>query len=169
MKCTFRSCCALFLLTTSLAFSQTTTAPAPTASSSTGDPAAEASLQKMETELNVANAAHDTAPFTKYLDDNIVALGPGWRANGKADVLQGVKSGNPCTVASPTLSGFSYKWLTPDMVLVSYMENYTMTCQGKTMPKTERDNSLWQKKHGNWMAVFHQATAEESSDAAAGR
>jgi len=171
MKTAIRSCCTLFLLTTSFAFSQTTgtssATPAPTASSAAADPAAEASLQKMETELSQANAARDTAPFTKYLDDNIVALGPGWRANSKADVLEGIKS-SPCASSHPTLSGFSFKWLTPDVVLLSYTENYTLTCQGKATPTTERDSSLWQKKHGSWLAVFHQATAELPSNTAGG-
>jgi hypothetical protein len=131
------------------------------------DPTTESNLQKMETELSQANAAHDTAPFTKYLDDNIVAVGPGWKASGKADVLEGVKSG-PCTVTNPTLSGFSYKWISPDVVLVSYMENYTSTCKGKTTPEAEHDNSLWQRKNGTWVAVFHQATADVPTTMAGG-
>jgi hypothetical protein len=167
MKDAIRSCCTLFLLTTSVAFSQSTTSStaqntgsaAPAMASPNGDPTTEASLQKMETELAQADAAHDTAPFTKYLDDNIVALGPGWKASGKAEVLEGIKS-MACTVTNPTVSGFSYKWITPDVVLLSYMENYTSTCQGKTMPRAEHDSSLWQRKNGTWVAVFHQATAD---------
>jgi hypothetical protein len=131
------------------------------------DPTTEANLQKMETELSQANAAHDTAPFTKYLDDDIVAVGPGWKASGKAAVLEGVKSG-ACTVTNPTLSGFSYKWISPDVVLVSYMENYTSTCKGKTAPAAEHDNSLWQRKNGTWVAVFHQATADVPTAMASG-
>jgi hypothetical protein len=133
-----------------------------------GDPATEANLQKMETELSQANAAHDTAPFTKYLDDNIVALGPGWKDTGKAEVLEGVKS-NPCTVANSVLSGFSYKWISPDVVLVSYMEKYTSTCNGKTTSTAEHDNSLWQRKDGMWVAVFHQATADVPTAMASGK
>jgi hypothetical protein len=169
MKNAIGAYCTLFLLTTSVAFSQTmaspppqnagTAAAAPGMASLNGDPATETNLQKMETELSQANAAHDAAPFTKYLDDNIVALGPGWKAANKADVLEGIKS-TECTIANPTLAGFSYKWLTPDLVLVSYMENYTSTCKGKTTPTAEHDNSLWQRKNGQWMAVFHQATAD---------
>lgn len=167
MKWTIPTLCTLFLLSTSFVYAQATTpAPAPatgTASSTmgsmSGDPAAEASLQKMETELSQAAAAHDTAPFTKYLDDNITALGPGWHSNSKAEVMTSIKS-MACTSSNPTLSGFSTKWLTPDMALVTYVENYTMTCQGKAMPTVERDSSLWQKKNGAWLAVFHQATTE---------
>lgn len=169
MKNAIRSCCTLFLLTASVAFSQNTTsgapqntgsaAAAPGMAGTNGDPTTEANLQKMETELSQANTAHDTAPFTKYIDDNIVALGPGWKASSKADVLEGIKS-TECTVANPTVSGFSYKWITPDVVLVSYMENYTSTCKGKTTPTAEHDTSLWQRKNGQWVVVFHQATAD---------
>jgi hypothetical protein len=158
MKCTYLSCCTLFLLTSSFAFAQT---PA------TGDPATEATLQKMEMELAKADTAHDTAPFEKYLDDNIVALGPGWHSNGKAETLAGIKS-SPCTSSDATLSGFSYRWLSADMVLMSYMENYTSTCQGKARPTAERDSSLWQKKNGRWVAVFHQATTEEPTNTSGG-
>jgi hypothetical protein len=177
MKNVIRACCTLFLLTTSVAFSQSTTsgtpqntgsaAAAPGMASMNGDPATEANLQKMETELSQAQVAHDTAPFTKYLDDNIVALGPGWKASGKAEVLEDIKS-TECTVTNPTLSGFSYKWLTPDIVLVSYMENYTSTCKGKTTPKAEHDSSLWQRKNGQWVSVFHQATADVPTAMAGG-
>jgi hypothetical protein len=177
MKNAIRSCCTLFLLTTSVAFSQTTTsstpqntgstAAAPGMASMNGDPTTEANLQKMETELSQAAAAHDTAPFTKYIDDNVVAVGPGWKASGKAEVLEGVKS-TACTVTNPTITGFSYKWLTPDIVLVSYMENYTSTCKGKTTPTAEHDNSLWQRKNGQWVSVFHQATADVPTAMAGG-
>jgi hypothetical protein len=176
MKNVIRSYCTLFLLTSSVAFSQSMTGTAQNTGSATAgpgmasmnaDPTTESNLQKMETELSQANAAHDTAPFTKYLDDNIVAVGPGWKASGKADVLEGVKSG-ACTVTNPTLSGFSYKWISPDVVLVSYMENYTSTCKGKTTPAAEHDNSLWQRKNGTWVAVFHQATADVPTTMAGG-
>ena len=150
MKPIVLSCCTLFLLTSSVALCQM---PAK------GDPAVESSLQKMETELAKADTARDTAPFEKYLDDNIVALGPGWHSNGKAETLAGIKS-SPCTSSDATLSGFSYRWLSPDMVLVSYMDSYTATCQGKARPTTERDSSLWQQKNGRWVSVFHQAPAE---------
>lgn len=168
MKTILLTCCGLFLFTTSLALSQATGASTAAPTASAGDSATEASLQKMETELTQAEAARDTAPFTKYLDDNIVALGPGWHYTGKASVLEGIKSGNPCTTTNPSVSGFSYKWLTADIVLVSYMESYTSTCQGKSTSATERDSSLWQKKNGSWTAVFHQATAEMPSGAAGG-
>jgi hypothetical protein len=169
MKIAIRAYCTLFLLTTSVAFSQTTAGNTPQSAGTAGatpamngDPAIEANLQKMETELDQAAAAHDTAPFVNYLDDNIVALGPGWKAANKADVLEGLKS-TACTVTNPTVSGFTYKWLSPDLVLVSYAETQSMTCNGKTVQAAEHDNSLWQKKNGRWMAVFHQGTADVPS------
>lgn len=163
--------CALFLLGTSYALSQTpatgdaqsmgtpATAAQPGMSSMGGDPAAEASLQKMEMELSKAAAAHDPTPFSKYLDDNVIALGPGWHYNNKAEVLAGIKS-IPCTSSNNTVSGFSYRWLTPDMVLVSYTGNGTMTCGGKTTSGAEHETSLWQKKNGTWVSVFHQGTPD---------
>ncbi len=172
MKSTIRAYCTLFLLTTSVAFSQTTAtttpqntgaaAATPAMASMNGDPAVEANLQKMETELDQAAAAHDTAPFVNYLDDNIVALGPGWKAANKADVMEGVKS-NACTVTNPAVSGFTYKWLSPDLVLVSYAETQSMTCNGKSVQTAEHDNSLWQRKNGKWVAIFHQGTADVPS------
>ena len=172
MKTAIRAYCTLFLLSTSVAFSQTTpgntaqsagtAAASPAMAAINGDPAVEANLQKMETELDQAAAAHDSAPFVNYLDDNIVALGPGWKAANKADVLEGIKS-TACTVTNPTVSGFTYKWLAPDLVLVSYAETQSMTCNGKTAQAAEHDNSLWQKKNGKWMAIFHQGTADAPS------
>jgi hypothetical protein len=177
MKNAIRFYCTLFLLTTSTAFSQSMAADsaqtpgsagtAPATGSLHGDTATEAALQKMETELAQAGAAHDPAPFTKYIDADIVALGPGWKAMGKAQVMEGIKD-TTCTTTNPTLSGFSYKWLSPDIVLVSYMENDTTTCKGKTTQVNEHDSSLWQKKNGQWMAVFHQATADMPSNMTSG-
>jgi hypothetical protein len=177
MKNVIPACCTLFLLATSVAFSQTapnstpqnteSAAAVPAMAGMNGDPATEASLQKMETELSQASATRDTAPFTKYIDDNIVALGPGWKDTGKAEVLKDIQS-SPCTIANPVLSGFSYKWLSPDLVLVSYMANQTVTCKGKTTPAAEHDNSLWQRKNGTWLAVFHQGTADIPTSAGGG-
>jgi hypothetical protein len=172
MKTAIGALGTLFLLTTSIAFSQTpagsspqsagTAAAAPAMASMNGDPAVETNLQKLETELDQAAAAHDTGPFVNYLDDNIVALGPGWKAANKADVLTGVKS-STCTIANPTLSGFTYKWISPDLVLVSYSGTQSTTCNGKTTQTAEHDNSLWQRKNGKWMAIFHQGTADVPS------
>jgi hypothetical protein len=172
MKNAIRSYCTLFLLTTSAAFSQSmpagnaqtpaTASAAPAMAGMSGDPTTEATLQKAETELSQGAVVHDTAPFTKYIDENIVALGPGWKATGKAQVMEAIKD-TTCSTTNPTLSGFSYKWLSPDIVLVSYMENATTTCKGKTTQTSEHDSSLWQKKNGQWMAVFHQATADMPS------
>ena len=79
MKYAIRSCCTLFLLTTSIAFSQSTTSSAaPGTAGMSGDSTTEANLQKMEIELAQADVARDPVPFTKYLDDDIIALGPGW-------------------------------------------------------------------------------------------
>jgi hypothetical protein len=161
MKYAIRSCCTLFLLTTSIAFSQSTTSSAaPGTAGMSGDSATEANLQKMEMELAQGDVARDPVPFTKYLDDDIIALGPGWSDRGKAEVVKEIQS-TPCTTSNPTLTGFSYKWLTPEMVLVSYKLNQTETCNGKTMPGGDQHaNSLWQKKNGTWLAVLHQATAD---------
>ena len=167
---TIRSYCILFLLTTSVAFSQNTTSNTPQRLGNAGaasgmakvngDPATEANLQKREIELSQADVARDPVPYTKYLDDDIIALGPGWSDHGKEAVLKEVQS-SACTTSNPKLTGFTSKWLTPDMVLVSYTLNETTTCNGKMMPGGDQlTNSLWQKKNGNWLAVFHQATAE---------
>jgi hypothetical protein len=177
MKNAIRSYCTLFLLTVSAAFAQTMPAgtaqspgnasTAPGMAGMSGDPTTEASLQKMETELAQAAAVNDTAPFTKYIDDNILALGPGWKATGKAEVMAAIKD-TTCSTTSPTLAGFSYKWISSDVVLVTYSDSYTMTCKGKTTPVSEHDSSLWQRKNGQWMSVFHQATPDMPSRMSSG-
>lgn len=169
MKNVIPACCTLFLLATSVAFSQTAPDSNPQNTGSvtaatamatlSGDSATEATLQKMEIELSQGDVARDPTPFTKYLDDDIIALGPGWSDRGKAEVVKEIQT-SPCTTSNPTLSGFTYKWLLPDMVLVSYRLNQTETCNGKTMQGDQHANSLWQRKNGKWVAVFHQATAD---------
>ncbi len=135
-------------------------AGASSAMAMSGDPAAESALQKMENELAQAMKARDTAPFTKYLDDNVVAWGPGWKASSKADVLQSIKS-DTCTVNSVANSDFAYKWISPDAVLVTYTSKVDQTCQGKAAIGLEYDSSLWQKKGGIWLSTFHQGTAAQ--------
>ena len=124
-----RTCTFLLLLGASTCLAQSTTSSGqktdvkPTTTSDThglsitaspstmtpmsGDPATETNIQKMEQELRQAVKTHDTVPFTKYIDDNIVVFGAaGWKAVGKAEVLQGVKS-NPCTLNSTAMSDFA--------------------------------------------------------------
>jgi hypothetical protein len=123
-----------------------------------GDPATEANIQKMEQELTQAVKNHDTVPFTRYIDDNIVVFGAaGWKAVGKAAVLQGVES-NPCTVNSTALSDFAYKWISTDAVLLTYTLTEDRTCQGKTAAAKEFTSSLWHKTGGTWTTIFHQET-----------
>lgn len=141
------------------------TASASTAPSSTGDPDTEANIQKMERELMQADKIHDTIPFTKYLDENIIAFGPGWKAVGKAEVLQGIKY--PCTVNSVAMSDFASKWVTPESVLVTYTGTEDRTCEGKTSATKEFTSSLWHKTAGTWTTIFHQATTVEPMNAAA--
>ncbi len=146
------------------ATSATTSAQA--TGSMSGDPAAEASLQKMEQELAQGIKAKDTAPFVKYIDDNIVAFGPGWRATGKAEVLKSITT-SPCTVNSTALSDFTYKWISADAVLMTYTANDSQTCQGKNSSTVAYESSLWQKKDGKWLAIYHQETTREPMPATA--
>jgi hypothetical protein len=123
-----------------------------------GDPATEANIQKMEQELAQAAYANDTVPFTKYIDDNIVVFGaPGWKAVGKAQVLQGVKS-NQCTANNTAMSDLAYKWISTDAVLLTYPLTEDRTCQGKTAAAKEFTSSLWHKTGGTWTTIFHQET-----------
>jgi hypothetical protein len=98
-----RTCTFWLLLGASTCFAQSTTSSGqktdvkPTTTSDThglsitaspstmtpmsGDPATETNIQKMEQELRQAVKTHDTVPFTKYIDDNIVVCGAaGWKA-----------------------------------------------------------------------------------------
>jgi hypothetical protein len=122
----------------------------------------EGNLKEKENELAQADVARNSAPFNRYLDDDIIALGPGWSDRGKAEVVKDIQSG-PCAIANPALTSFGYKWISPDLVLVSYKLNQTVTCNGKTMQSAEHANSLWQRKSGRWLAVFHQSTADMPS------
>jgi hypothetical protein len=131
-----------------------------------GDPDTDANIQKMEQELTQAVKNHDTVPFTKYIDDNIVVFGAaGWKAVSKAEVLQGVKS-NPCTVNSTAMSDFAYNWISRDAVLVTYTLTEDRTCQGKTATTKEYTSSLWHKTGGTWTTTFHQETTVKPMTAA---
>ncbi len=127
-----------------------------------GDSAAEANIQKMEEELGQAYRAHDGAPFSKYLDDNIVVIFPGHREDGKAAVIQGITS-NTCTETSSSDSDFAYKWISPDVVMVTYKSKSDETCKGKKSPAEEYNTSVWHRKGGNWMNMFHQSTPDTTA------
>jgi hypothetical protein len=184
-----RTCPFLLLLGASTCFAQSTTTSGQktsvkptnttsdthglsiTASPSTmtpmsGDPATETNIQKMEQELRQAVKTHDTVPFTKYIDDNIIVFGAaGWKALGKAEVLQGVKS-NPCTLDNTAMSDFAYKWISRDAVLVTYTLTEDRICQGKTAATKEYFSSLWHKTGGTWTTNFHQETTVKTMTAA---
>lgn len=183
-----RSTCAFLLLSASFAFSQSTTTsngqnagaattPGATTNSGvaneasgmsntaasgsmdtmSGNPAVEANIAKIEQELGQAYKAHDAAPFTKYLDDNVVVIFSGHKEQGKATVIQGITT-NPCVVNSTVSSDFTYKWISPDAVLVTYADKVDETCGGKPSSPMDYNTSVWRRKGGDWVNIFHQST-----------
>jgi hypothetical protein len=89
--------------------------------------------------------------FASFLAEDQVEVSP-WGINDKAASVSGVQQAN---IGSGTLSDFKTLKINDDAVIVTYM----LKGSGDIPPGGERESSLWVKRGGKWLALYHQGTA----------
>lgn len=100
----------------------------------------------------------DVKSFADFLaDDQIYVTGDG--AHSKAETLQGV-SGS--TTAELTLDEWKVVPVDNNNALVTYRVTVKGTDNGKEMSVVTRETTLWTKRNGKWLAIFHQDTMAQA-------
>jgi hypothetical protein len=77
------------------------------------------------------------------------------------EMLQQMKSQpNPCKVNSYTVDDASARVMNlgNEKYLVAYQATVDAVCGGQKIPDTWWVSTIWEKKGGKWMALFHQET-----------
>jgi hypothetical protein len=55
-------------------------------------------------------------------------------------------------------SDFNFLWVDANTVVVSYTWTGSGTMMGQPVPSPTYSSTVWTKRAGKWMAVFHQET-----------
>jgi hypothetical protein len=122
-----------------------------------GNAAVEQTLIDMEKQLWEAWKNKSAEAFGRHLGDNFIIVEQFGVARGKSVVVNQITSA-ACDVTSYSLSDTKVDWLTKDMALVTYKADQDATCGGQKIPSPVYAASLWQKKNGQWLSVYHQET-----------
>jgi hypothetical protein len=112
-------------------------------------------LSEMETKLWDAWKNKDAKPFQTHLAADSVVVGE-QGVSGKATIEKDITS-MPCEVKSFTLSDWKLTKINANTALITYKGAADGTCMGTAIPATW-SSSIWVKRKGAWLAVFHQET-----------
>jgi len=112
-------------------------------------------LSEMETSLWDGWKNKDAKPFIKHLASDIVIVSE-QGTSGKATIEKDI-TGMPCEVKSFTLSDWKLTKINTNTALLNYKGTADGTCMGTAIPTTW-SSSIWAKRKGVWVAVFHQET-----------
>jgi hypothetical protein len=126
------------------------------------DAAAEQKVIELEKQLWEAWKNKNGEPFRQNLTDDFVAVTGSGVEVGKSKTVDDVTT-TQCDVKSYSLSDNRVAWIDKDTALLTYKADEDATCGGQKLPATTYASSVWQRKGGKWMAVFHQETPAEQS------
>ena len=121
------------------------------------DPQAEKTIIANERASNDAIAKGNVAAFAQY------AFADGWSLDGTAgrmsvaDFLKGFdQMTKGLKVTSWDMTDSMVQWVDATTAVHSYKFSIQATYQGVPMPSPVWVSTVWTKKNGKWMAMFHQ-------------
>ena len=116
----------------------------------------EAMLIRQEKELWEAWKNKNAAPFEKALPADAVMVD----ASGVGTKGQVVKeiSNNPCEIRGYSLSNFKVTMINKDAAILTFKATQDFTCDGKAGPTPIYGSSIYVKRGGQWLNIFHQET-----------
>ena len=119
--------------------------------------AMEKNLMAMEKSAWDSFGKGDGKFFQTFLADDSQVIGE----NGIMDKTASVAGINtkPCVLKSYEFGNFKVKMADPNTALVTYQATEDATCGGQAAPAKVYASSVYVKRGGKWMPIFHQETA----------
>jgi hypothetical protein len=135
----------------------------PTATATGGSSAADNPLEAMliarEKEAWEQIKKKNAQGFAGYLaEDQIYVTGDG--VHSKAETIKGVTEAGPAEI---TFSDWKVLMVDKDAAIVTYTTKSGAAVACGPEPVTQRESTVWVKRGGKWLAVFHQDTPAASS------
>jgi hypothetical protein len=126
--------------------------PSPSASPAAAHAAEPVSDDPIAREKQVWDAIKkkDYDRFASFLAEDQVEVFP-WGVNDKAASVNGIKQAN---LSGSTLGDFKTLKINDNAVIVTY----SIKGSGDISPSGERGSTLWVKRDGKWLALYHQGT-----------
>ncbi|HEX8141135.1 MAG TPA: nuclear transport factor 2 family protein [Pyrinomonadaceae bacterium] len=100
----------------------------------------------------------DIQGFSGYLaEDQLYVTGNG--VHTKAETGKGIAESGPSELS---LDEWKVMMINKETALVTYRVTAKGTVNGQAMTRVTRESTVWAKRGGKWLAVFHQDTQVES-------
>lgn len=124
------------------------------------DDAVKQELLNLEKEFWEAWKKNDSKPYEERVAAG--SFGVGVEGLGtREEMLKKMKEEpNPCTVNTYSMDNSSARLMNlgKDKYLVVYKATVDAMCGGQKIPDTWWASTIWEKKGGKWMGLFHQET-----------
>ena len=117
----------------------------------------EANFMAMEKQAWDAFGKGDGKFFETFLaDEGMVGTDAGF--SSKAQTVKDIST-KPCELKSYEFSNFKVTMIDKNTALATYRVLQDGVCAGQPMPKNVIASSIYVKRKGKWMAMFHQESA----------
>jgi len=117
----------------------------------------EATLKKIEQELNDSILKSDPSAFEKYVASDYLGIGPDGVTQNKSELLADIKSGT-LKLESSTMSDMKVQVAGHDMAVVAYRSTDKGTYKGKDVTGEYRWLDVFVKRDGKWQIAIDQGT-----------
>lgn len=123
---------------------------------SAGKASIEAALAAKEKELWEAWKNKKTAPFEKYLSADAVMVSD-TGVETKTELLKDIAA-MPCEIKGYELSDFKVTMIDANSAILTFKATQDYTCHGVAGPSPIYGSSVYVKRGGQWLNIFHQET-----------
>lgn len=125
------------------------------------DAATEKTLIANERAVMDAFAKGNRATVEKYLARDGSAIDPVMGVMANAEMLKTFdQMAKDMKITSWTISNEKVVWADPNTAVLSYTWTGKGTMQGQPIPSPTFASTVWTKRGGNWVALFHQETSK---------
>jgi hypothetical protein len=114
-------------------------------------------LRKLEEQLLQPDTRRCADQLDHLLADEFVEFGSSGRVFNKVEIIESLKQEPSVLSVQRSISDFSAKWLTPEIVLVTYR---LLIRRGDVEDEAHSlRSSIWKAINGHWQMIFHQGTS----------
>jgi len=146
----------LIALVLSIALAEAQTSRKAKGGAAMGTAAIEKALAAKETALWEAWKNKKSAPFEKALSADAVMVGD-TGIGTKEQVVKDIAS-MPCEIKGYELSDFKVTMIDANSAILTFKATQDYTCNGKAGPSPIYASSVYVKRNGQWLNIFHQET-----------